>query len=93
MEILIYLVPAVLGITLWLGISMLLETALSKKTDEVSRIKQVSRKLYSNKYHNTRYRNGTESTISFWEKTVIDSKLEERMRQSIRRGVKSNRNE
>ncbi len=85
MEILIYLVPAVLGIALWIGISELLEKASGKKTDEVSRIRRASRRLHSYEDHNTQYRSEAESTISFWKKEKIDTKTEDRMRYSIKK--------
>ena len=88
MEIFIYLVPAVFGIALWVGISELLERVLGKKTDEVSMIKRASRRLHSYEDHNTQYRSETESTISFWQKDKIDTKTEDRMRYSIRKKVK-----
>lgn len=88
MEILIYLVPAILGIVLWIGIGELSERMLEKRTDEVSRIKKASRRLHSYEDHNTQYRSETESTISFWKKDRIDTKTEDRMRYSIRKNVK-----
>lgn len=93
MEILVYLVPAVLGIALWIGISELLERVLGKKTDEVSRIKRASRRLHSYEDHNTQYRSAMESTVSFWKKDKIDTKTEDRMRHSIRKKVKGKENE
>lgn len=93
MEILVYLLPAVLGIALWLGISELLERMLGKKTDEVSRIRRASRRPHSYKDHNTQYRSATESTISFWKKEKIDSETEDRMRHSIKIKVKGKENE
>ena len=88
MEILFYLVPAVIGIALWIGISELLERMLEKKTDEISRIKRASRRFHSYEDHNTQFRSETESTISFWKIDKIDTKTEDRMRHSIRKKVK-----
>ena len=88
MEILIYLILAVLGIVLWIGISELLERVLGKKTDEVSRIKKASRCIHSYEEHNTQCHSKTESTISFWQKDKIDAKTEDRMRDSIRKKVR-----
>lgn len=93
MEIFTYLVPGVLGIILWLVINEFMERVLSKKTDEISRIRRTSRKPHSYEDHNTQFRNENESTISFWKKENIDLEEEDRMRQSIRKKVRGSRNE
>ena len=88
MEIFIYLVPAVIGIALWITISELLDRILENKTDEKSRIKRASRQHHFYEDHNTRFRSEKESTISFWQKDEIDVEEEDRMRHSIRKKVK-----
>lgn len=88
MEILIYLVPAGLGIALWMVISEFLNKSLSRKMDEVSRIKKTSRKPHSYEDHNKRYRKPTESTITFWKADKMDLETEKRLKHRVELKVK-----
>lgn len=93
MEILMYLIPAIAGIVLWIIITEVLERVLDKKTDEVSRIKRASRTFHSHVDHNTQYRHPGVSSIILWKKDEIDPVTEERMRQSVKTQVKDKENE
>ena len=88
MEILTYLVPAAVGILLWIAITEILDKFLHSKNDEVSRIKKASRMVHSHEDHNTRFRRLGISATVLWEKDRIDPVAEDRMRQSVRMQVK-----
>lgn len=88
-DILVYIVPAMVSIVVWVGTNEIIEARLRKRTDEISRIKMTSRRYHMYEDHNRRYRGENVSTILFWIKKEINPKLENKMRYSIKDKVKA----